>query len=332
MSNPYDYAIDPNGNDTANKVLRLVKNGSNVLELGTAAGVMTRELHRGSCRVTGIEFVPEMAEQAGQWCTAMHVGDLDTFDFAGLEGIEQFDYIVAADVLEHLRNPRQVLARLKSVVGDQARLVVSVPNVTYAGLVAGLSQGSFRYREKGLLDQTHLRFFSRASLEWMLLESGWVPIAWDAHRVRVDQSEFVADWMRVTVEQRANFSAQPDADVYQFIVLAAPACEAGFAQRYDQAVARLEDALEAEQRTHLARITAHERDLASLLEHQKAFGEAKEIIAGLQVEVAGLQGQVFELEEDRRPVWLEVSDRRVLCVLARWFYRLAWRLGSGACR
>lgn len=329
MSNPYDYAIDPNGNDTANKVLRLVANGSSVLELGTAAGVMTRELHRRNCRVTGIEFVPGMAEQAAQWCSAMHVADLEAFDLAGLEGIETIDYVLAADVLEHLRNPGAVLSRLKAAVGDQARLIVSVPNVTYAGLVASLSQGHFRYREKGLLDQTHLRFFSRASLEWMLLESGWIPLAWDAHRVSIEQSEFLADWLRVPAAQRDVFAAQADADVYQFIVLAGPATDASFAQRYAQSLEQLEGELQSEQRTHLARIAAHDRDLASLLEHQKAFGEAREIIARLQSELAASQGEVTALEGERRPFWLDVRDRRLLCVVARWLYRMACWVGEG---
>lgn len=322
MSNPYDYAIDPNGNETANKVLRFVSDGSSVLELGTAAGVMTRELRRRSCVVTGIEYVPEMAEQAAHWCAAMHVADLDGFDFVGLDGVKAFDYILAADVLEHLRNPGRVLARLKAAVGDQARLVVSVPNITYAGLVASLSQGSFRYREKGLLDQTHLRFFSRASLEWMLLASGWVPLSWDAHRVGIEGSEFLADWMRTPVEQRTAFSTHPDSDVYQFIVLAGPASDTSFAQRYEQALERLESELQSEQRTHLARIAAHDRDLASLLEHQRAFAEARDIIARLQA-------QVTAFEEEHRPPWLDVRERQLLCVLARWFHRMAFWLGEG---
>lgn len=322
MSNPYDYAIDPNGNDTANKVLRLVPDGSTVLELGTAAGVMTRELYRRDCRVTGIEFVPKMAEQAAQWCTAMHVADLDGFDFAGIDGVKAVDFILAADVLEHLRNPGQVLARLKVAVGDQARLVVSVPNITYAGLVASLSQGSFRYREKGLLDQTHLRFFSRASLEWMLLASGWVPLSWDAHRVGLDGSEFLADWMRTPVEQRIVFSNHPDSDVYQFIVLAGPASDTSFAQRYEHALERLDSELQSEQRTHQARIAAHDRDLAALLEHQKAFSEARDIIARLQVQIAAF-------EAERRPFWMDLCERELVCVLARWFYRMAFWLGGG---
>ena len=103
MSNPYDYSIDPNGNDTANKVLRFVGNDQRVLELGTAAGVMTRELQRQGCRVTGVEIVPEMASVAEQWCERMIIANLDELDFTQAIGDEAFDCVVAADVLEHLR-------------------------------------------------------------------------------------------------------------------------------------------------------------------------------------------------------------------------------------
>lgn len=321
MSNPYDYAIDPNGDTTANKVLRFVASNARVLELGTAAGVMSRELHRRGCRVTGVEYVPEMASQAEQWCERMIVADLDTLDFGAELAGERFDVVVAADVLEHLRAPQRVLAALLPLMSEAGRLVISVPNVAYAGLVAGLLSGNFRYREKGLLDRTHLRFFTRRSLEWMLLENGWVPLQWDAYHVPVHASEFATDWLRLHGERARPLETQPDADVYQFVVVAAPAGERATTARLQAEIASLEAELQGEKSRHFERITQHERDLEALREHQKAFAEARDTIASLGERVHTLESAV-------RPAWMDPADRRLLCVAARGFHRLARWLGG----
>lgn len=333
MSNPYDYSIDPNGNDTANKVLRFVGNDQRVLELGTAAGVMTRELQRQGCRVTGVEIVPEMASVAEQWCERMIIANLDELDFTQAIGDEAFDCVVAADVLEHLREPHKILERLRTT--NASRLVLSVPNVTYAGLVGALGQGEFEYREKGLLDRTHLRFFSRKSIEWLLLRAGWLPKRWEAQQVPVHRSEFFSDWLALDEAQRGYLLARPDAEVYQFIVEAVPAGDMQQIERTWVEVEAMRAELEAERRHSKEREALYERDLASLKEHQKAFSEALVLIDGLQKQVAEQEqraarkeAQVKVLENWQAPSWTNVRDRRLLSVCARWLYRLAWRLGG----
>lgn len=289
MSNPYDYAIDPAGDATANKVLRLVGNAAQVLELGTAAGVMTRELQRQGCTITGIEYDGIMAQVAAQWCQRMIVGDLETLELAERLAGARFDVVVAADVLEHLRNPAVVLQRLHAVCTPNAALVISVPNVGYAGLVGALARGAFQYREKGLLDRTHLRFFTRNTLEWMLLETGWIPEVWDAYRVSVERSEFLSDWLRLPPAERDALLARPDGDVYQFIVRARRAIEPGVVCRLQAERDDLQCRLQALQAQLAAAEQAHQRDLADLREHQQAFSEARELIAGLQRRVAELE-------------------------------------------
>ena len=326
MSNPYDYSIDPEGNDTANKVLRLVGNDQRVLELGTAAGVMTKELQRQGCRVTGVEIVAAMAATAEQWCERMIVSDLDSLDFVQEFQDEQIDCAIAADVLEHLREPQEVLSNLRKT--NAARLIISVPNIAYAGLVAALGQGEFEYREKGLLDRTHLRFFSRKSIEKLLLSSGWLPKRWDAHRVPVHQSEFLTNWLSIDEAQRTYLLSRPDAEVYQFIIEAVPAGDMQQIQRFEVEIDALRAELEAARRQSLERDALYERDLTSLKEHQKAFSEARALIDSLQIKTKRQESQIKTLENWQRPVWMDLRDRRLLSVLARWLQRLAWRCGG----
>lgn len=85
-----------------------------------------------------------------------------------------FDLIVANDVLEHLQNPDEVLLRLKASMAPQGIFIGSVPNVRYCGLLWELIvRGEWRYRDQGVLDRTHLRFFTKRSLMRMLVESGY---------------------------------------------------------------------------------------------------------------------------------------------------------------
>ncbi len=335
MSNPYDYEIDPQGNTTANKVLAMVGEGCRVLELGTAAGVMTRELQRRGCRVTGIEYVPEMAEVAAQWCERIIVADLDSFDFAAHCQADDFDVVVAADVLEHLRDPAGVLRRLRAALSPRVALVISVPNVGYAGLLAELMQGRFRYREKGLLDGTHLRHFTRDSLEWMLLETGWLPQCWDANRLDMHHSEFGSSWFALDATERTRLAAAPDADVYQYLVRAVAAGEPGHLARLQAALSEAEEALRAEQAAHqetrdsLAALEAQrEGELADLREHRKAFAEARGIIAQQSEQ---LQAQAAQLERLRVQLPLQAGELPPSAAgfkqsLARGLYRVALRL------
>lgn len=284
MTGQYDYAIDPAGESTANKVLRWVGAGKGVLELGTASGAMTRELKRQGCRVTGVECVSEMAREAEPWCERMLVGDLETLDFGRELAAAKYDVIVAADVLEHLRDPTAVLERLRPHVREGGRLVLSVPNIGHAAVIAGLINGRFDYRDKGLLDRTHLRFFTRAGIEAMLHSAGWLALAWEANRVPPAETELRGDWLALSDQLRREFASLPDGDVYQFIVLAEPATES-------QVLSRQAEALQALGDTHQTLLREHERVLADLREHQKAFSEARQIIAARDAELADLRSR-----------------------------------------
>ncbi|MGC9456465.1 MAG: methyltransferase domain-containing protein [Halothiobacillaceae bacterium] len=312
MSDHYDYAIDPAGDSTANKVLRMVGQGKHVLELGTASGVMTQALVEQGCRVVGVEYCPEFAECAAAYCEKMIVGDVERIDWRAELGDRRFDVIVAADVLEHLREPAQVLERLSSWLSPDGSLVISVPNVAHAGLVAGLMRGRFQYRPKGLLDQTHLRFFTRENLDWMLLESGWRPLQWAANRVPVLDSEFASDWLALTEDQRTRLSKAPDADVYQFIVRAEPA---GHLLSRERALLRqvqdLRATLQEQERAAQERARRHEADLASLKEHQKAFAEARELIDQLQVQLRTCQSYTQMSQAQKDSLERQLDEHRV---------------------
>ncbi|MEW6727928.1 MAG: class I SAM-dependent methyltransferase [Pseudomonadota bacterium] len=290
----YDYAIDPQGDSTPNKVLRWVGQNKKVLELGTAAGVMTRALRAQGCTVTGIEYVPAMAERAAPYCERMIVGDIETLDLNETLGEERFDVIVAADVLEHLRDPWHTLERLRGFLKPEGYAVLSIPNIGHAAIIAALLGGRFDYRDKGLLDRTHLRFFTRTSIEDMLLATGWVPLAWQAQRTPPLNSEFAGSWLELPDPLKAATQHHPDSDVYQFIVKVVPATERGWQESLRHRMHELENHLQDTERRFAELQARYDTTLADLREHQKAFGEAREWIAQLQQEQQELHHQLAE--------------------------------------
>jgi 2-polyprenyl-3-methyl-5-hydroxy-6-metoxy-1,4-benzoquinol methylase len=146
-----------------------------VLELGCANGRMATELKaRQECRVAGVEYLPEAAAIAESRLDRVIVGDCEHLDFAELFESAEFDCLIAADVLEHLRDPELVLRRLMPHLTDNACVVVSIPNVRNAGVLESAVEGNWTYQQWGILDRTHLRFFTRREIERMFARLGFV--------------------------------------------------------------------------------------------------------------------------------------------------------------
>jgi len=148
-----------------------------VLELGCSTGAFGAELKSRypGASVVGIE--------AGRETAAIAAGRLDRVLCTRIEQLDpasagfvpgEFDTLVAADVLEHLVNPWEVLVRLKPYLSAGAQVIASIPNVRNAILMAALAvNGRWQYRERGLLDITHLRFFTLEEVKRMLAETGY---------------------------------------------------------------------------------------------------------------------------------------------------------------
>lgn len=140
-----------------------------VLEIGTATGYLTAEMKGLGCRVTGIEQDPQMAAIAREYCDKMLVEDIETLD---LERLGQYDAIVLGDVLEHLRNPSEVLQRLAKHLKVGGKVLMSLPNVANIWVRLNLLLGRFNYSRVGILDESHLRFFTLQTSKKLAADSG----------------------------------------------------------------------------------------------------------------------------------------------------------------
>lgn len=196
-----------------------VPHGATVLELGPASGYFSRYLREElECTIDAVEINQNMAEGARPFCRQLVIGDLAVLDLAAVLTCPSYDVIIAADVVEHLAEPEALLRRLRPLLQPDGRLLLSVPNVAYAGLVAALLDGRFEYRDEGLLDRTHLRFFTRESLFAMLEAEGFHV---DAHAPvfrPLNESEFKVRVEVLPAVLRDTLLTSPHALCYQWLV------------------------------------------------------------------------------------------------------------------
>jgi 2-polyprenyl-3-methyl-5-hydroxy-6-metoxy-1,4-benzoquinol methylase len=177
-SGPYADLVAAHGLSAAHRiVLEHVPDGARVLDVGCATGYLAAELSARGCTVDGIEVDPVAAQQARAHCREVVVGDLEAPATHGevqrmLAGARP-DVILCADVLEHLRDPWAVLTWLRTLSAPGGHAVVSVPNIAHWTARRALLRGRFDYADYGLLDRTHLRFFTRASAAELARRAGF---------------------------------------------------------------------------------------------------------------------------------------------------------------
>ena len=141
-----------------------------VLEIGCGlGGTLARIKYKYPCsEVCGIE-IEERVVSVGKHRLDIRCGDIENYSL----GNEKYDYILFPDVLEHLRDPESVLIRLRNNLKDNGFIIASIPNIMNAAVIKMLLAGDFTYRDAGILDRTHLRFFTLNEIERMLFRTGY---------------------------------------------------------------------------------------------------------------------------------------------------------------
>lgn len=144
-----------------------------VLDVGCGVGLNGAAIKRSGARVTGIEIVPQSIERAKRVLDEVIPADIeqDASVRAAIGG-RTFDQIVFADVLEHCASPKRVIERFLPYLADDGHVLVSLPNVAAWPVRLGLLAGDFDYRPSGILDDSHLRFYTRRSATRMLESAG----------------------------------------------------------------------------------------------------------------------------------------------------------------
>jgi trans-aconitate methyltransferase len=187
-----------------------------VLDVGCAAGATGTSIKKRfpDARVVGLETHPAAAAVAAQRLDGVIRESVEAVDLAahGI-GPGELDLIIAGDVLEHLANPWGTLDRLRPYLGASGKVIASVPNARNLVLISDLlEQGEWRYERMGLLDITHLRFFTARSFRRLFEETGF----------RVERTAFTLDARLAGLREQCASQDQVNLQAGRFALQAMP--------------------------------------------------------------------------------------------------------------
>jgi 2-polyprenyl-3-methyl-5-hydroxy-6-metoxy-1,4-benzoquinol methylase len=178
----------------------MVGSNQEVLDIGAGEGFFAAELAVNGNRITGIDNRPNPAEES----------PFEQYFSADLEqgigpmirqlGAKRFDRVLLLDVLEHLLHPEQILRQSHDVLKRDGLLIVSLPNIANIHIRLMLLFGRFNYTERGILDKTHLRFFTRKTARQLLESNGFSIVE---EKETIIPLELVFGWSPENIVMRA---------------------------------------------------------------------------------------------------------------------------------
>lgn len=320
MSAIYETPVDPSAENNCHAfALDLIGCNKSVLEVGCSTGFFTKVMVERGCNVVGIELDPEAAEVAEKWADSVVVGNIDEGDVWDFVKDESFDVVVLGDVLEHLRDPLASLRHAVRKLKPTGFVVTSLPNIAHGDVRIALLQGRFRYAETGLLDRTHIQFFTLETIRELLSKAGLVVV--DTRRVVIPlfESELGVERGDVSHKTLDELHADPEVESYQYVMKSVrdngSQATAELASRVNELTDRVHH-----QRMRMALIRKALRDNRILDKHLE---EHKRYIEALEGHVSGLEHNIEVLKES-----LIASEAKYQAVLGAKSVRMATRLRS----
>lgn len=225
MAEIYNRVIETPGENTSDAIiLQRIEPGTKVLECGCATGYMTKYMREKlGAKVWIVERNETAFAMAKEYAVDGVCADLEQPDtwvpyFKELK----FDYILFADVLEHLRNPGEVLRIAADLLSEAGEVLVSIPNVAHADILINLYKNQWNYMRFGLLDDTHIHFWGAKNVRELFSLADLAPVLMDYSIIpplRTEQANHDA----VGQEEQAAIHAicqRYGSDIYQFVVAA----------------------------------------------------------------------------------------------------------------
>jgi 2-polyprenyl-3-methyl-5-hydroxy-6-metoxy-1,4-benzoquinol methylase len=220
----YESAIDLRvSNNAHTQLYNFIQEDSNgrqsrVLEVGCSSGYFGEALKSAGHEVWGVEMSAKAADTAREKIDHVFVGTVEEFlANDAVKGIT-FDYITFGDVLEHLVDPVRVLKDCRRLLSPDGCIAASIPNVAHKAVRLMLLEGRWDYAEFGIMDNTHLRFFTRNSIVEMFTKGGFAVRLMDAVSLPTDATGIEVN--PELLEAASDLVPDNDEEVFQFTVLA----------------------------------------------------------------------------------------------------------------
>ena len=222
----YAYTVDlGDENHAATHVVRLVGQRKTVLEIGSGPGSITRHLREsGQCRIVAVEIDPEAAALVAPYCESVLSIDLNDPAWTSQLGAhaDGFDVVVAADVLEHLYDPWNALRQIRGLLRENGHVVVSLPHAGHNVVIASLLNANLEYRDYGLLDRTHIRFFGMRNIQALFEDTGYRIVDVGLVMRAPEKTELAHQWQALPESLQRSLAANRYGCVYQVVIKAEP--------------------------------------------------------------------------------------------------------------
>ena len=214
----YETELDLSFNNTMTLFIDQIKEKTTVLEFGPASGRLTRYLkNEKGCSVYIVEIDKEAGMIAAKDATDYVIGDILEYEwvskFAGVE----FDYILFADVLEHLTDAKDVLKKCREFLKDDGKICFSVPNIAHNSVIINLLNNRFKYTSTGIMDNTHVHFYTRENADNLVKDAGLFVEKRYATYTQVGKNEFDNSYEDVNPELSHLLKTRPFGEVYQYV-------------------------------------------------------------------------------------------------------------------
>lgn len=213
----YSKKLFTSPNTSFSKIFSLIpSNSKNILDIGCASGYLGKYIKSKykSIPITGLDNNKEDIKIAKKNLDEALIFNLESDIFPERFKKNKFDVVILADILEHLINPEKLLQNLHQIITSNSTLIISIPNIVHQSTIINLINRKWEYTDTGILDKTHLKFFSRQSICQLLKQNGFV----------IEKIDFTTKKESLSFWQKPFrfYLTHPDFLAYQYIIKAKP--------------------------------------------------------------------------------------------------------------
>ena len=220
----YDIELDLQSDNSLKWINDCITDNSTILEFGPANGRFTKHLSLNrKCIVDIVEIDDEAGAEAARFARNSLIGEIDgnieNYIWLKEYGKNKYNYIIFADVLEHLYNPERVLEKCKSLLAEDGKIAMSLPNIAYNGIILNLLRDRFNYTPTGILDDTHIRFFAYHNIIELVEKLGLHIVYQNGVQFKIDTTEVTGKYEFFNKYDIDVIKSHHFGEIYQFVIV-----------------------------------------------------------------------------------------------------------------
>lgn len=213
----YDFDLSLEEHTSVGKIISQITDGSSVLEFGPGNGRMTQYLiNEKKCEVSIVEFDPVLFEHVMGFAQDGFLGNIEEYKWNEHFAGKKFDFIIFADVLEHLTDSEKALEEASKYLAPNGEILLTFPNLAHNSVLIDLFNNKLDWKQYGLLDRTHNSFYTQQGFEELFERIGLSIRREDFTYSQVGQNELSASYEELPEMVRYDFKNRPFGEVYQY--------------------------------------------------------------------------------------------------------------------